>query len=131
MFTHLMNEEEKNKFLELVYKISKIDGEYAQEEEELINSYKNELGLEVIEDTEPINTLISYFGNKPKELKRIVVFEIYGMILADDKIEKNEEQVLNEIRKEFNFEEGELEDILSLVKRLQNVYDDIYNVIFK
>lgn len=131
MFTHLMNEEEKNKFLELVYKISKIDGEYAQEEEELINSYKNELGLEVIEDTESINTLISYFGNKPKELKRIVVFEIYGMILADDKIEKNEEQVLNEIRKEFNFEEGELEDILSLVKRLQNVYDDIYNVIFK
>ena len=51
------------------------------------------------------------------------------MILADDKIEKNEEQVLNEIRTEFNFEEDELEEILSLVKRLQNVYDDIYNVI--
>ena len=131
MFTHLMNEEEKNKFLELVYKISKIDGEYAEEEEELINSYKQELGLDVIEDTEPINNLIGYFANKPKELKRIVVFEVYGMILADDKIEKNEEQVLNEIRKEFNFEEDELEDILSLVKKLQNVYDDIYNVIFK
>ena len=131
MFTHLMNEEEKNKFLELVYKISKIDGEYAEEEEELINSYKQELGLEVIADTAPINELIGYFANKAKELKRIVVFEVYGMILADDKIEKNEEKVLNEIRTEFNFEEDELEEILSLVKRLQNVYDDIYNVIFK
>ncbi len=40
MFLQVMNNEEKEKFLELVYKIANIDGEYAQEEEELINNYK-------------------------------------------------------------------------------------------
>lgn len=131
MFTHLMNEEEKSKFLELVYKISNIDDEYAKEEEELINSYKKELEIEVIEDTQSIESLISYFGKKSEEIKRIVLFEIYGLILADDKIEKEEEQILEEIRKDFQFEEQELKEILSVAKRLQVVYDDIYNVIFK
>ena len=41
------------------------------------------------------------------------------------------DNIIHEIRKEFNFVEDELKDILSLAKRLQNVYDDIYNVIFK
>ena len=51
MFLQVMNMEEKMKFLEFVYKIANIDGEYAEEEIEIVNSYKNELGINEIPET--------------------------------------------------------------------------------
>ena len=41
MFLQVMNMEEKEKFLEFVYKIANVDGEYAEEEQEIIDSYKD------------------------------------------------------------------------------------------
>ena len=53
MFIERLNENEKKDFLELIYKIANCDNNFADEEEELINSYKNELGLSLIHISAP------------------------------------------------------------------------------
>lgn len=130
MFVNLLDNEGKEKFLELVYKVATIDGEFADEEKELIDSYKAELGLSTISDTGKIADLIEYFSEESKEIKKVVLFELYGMIRADDKIEDDEEQVLRLIDEKFGLTSEEAESIINVAKELQQVYDKIYEILF-
>ncbi|MDD5999551.1 MAG: hypothetical protein PUC55_07625 [Lachnospiraceae bacterium] len=130
MFLQVMNMEEKEKFLEFVYKIANVDGEYAEEEQEIIDSYKNELELNEIHDTCDIDGLISYFSGKETSLKKIVLFETIGLVYADDKLVKEEEDILNKITATFGLSDEVIENIKITAKKLQDVYDDVYGVLF-
>lgn len=130
MFANVLNSEEKEKFLELVYKVATVDGKYADEEQELVNSYKAELGLSMILDTDNVESLIGYFSLKPIEIQKIILFEMYGMIMADGKIKAEEEQILSTIYKKFNLDKEEIDAIVSVAKELQQVYDKVYDVLF-
>ena len=129
MFLNVMEVEERKKFLELAFKLAQIDGDYAEEEEEIINSYKAELGITEIEDTLSIDELISYFSSKNDTVKKVVLFEVYGMIRADDKTEKSEEEVFDNIKSQFNISADVVEQIVSVADELQNVYDKLYDVL--
>lgn len=130
MFLQVMNMEEKMKFLEFVYKIANIDGEYAEEEIEIVNSYKNELGINEISETDDINGIIEYFSTKEEVLKRIIIFETMGLINADNKIEPEEADLMNKMVKSFHLDSEVVEKIDMVAKRLQDVYDDVYTAIF-
>lgn len=130
MFLQVMNMEEKMKFLEFVYKIANIDGEYAEEEIEIVNSYKNELGINEIPETDDINGIIEYFSTKEEVLKRIIIFETMGLINADNKIEPEEADLMNKMVKSFHLDSKVVEKIDMVAKRLQDVYDDVYTAIF-
>ena len=130
MFLQVMNTEEKEKFLELVYKIANIDGEYAEEEQEIVNSYKNELGLSKVPETSDIDGLVRYFSAKATELKKIVLFETVGLINADEKIEKEEPDLLDKMSGAFGLDKDVVDRIKSVAKKLQDVYDEVYSALF-
>lgn len=130
MFLQTMNTEEKERFLEFVYKVANIEGEFTEEEQEIINSYKNELGLSEIPETSNIEGLIGYFSTKADEMKKIVLFEIIGLINADDKIAKEEEDILSKVVASFDLDNEVVERIKSAAKKLQDVYDEVYEVLF-
>lgn len=130
MFLQVMNTEEKEKFLELVYKIANIDGEYAEEEQEMVNSYKNELGLSKVPETSDIDGLVRYFSAKATELKKIVLFETVGLINADEKIEKEEADLLDKMSRAFGLDKDVVDRIKSVAKKLQDVYDEVYSALF-
>lgn len=130
MFLQVMNMEEKEKFLEFIYKIANIEGEYAEEEQELINSYKNELGVFEIHDTSNIEELIDYFATKTVEMKKIILFEVIGMINADDKVASEEEELLNKVTASFGLDNGITQKIKVVAKKLQDVYDEVYDILF-
>lgn len=130
MFANVMNQSEKEKFLELIYKIAQCDEEYSEEEEEILNNYKAELGMENVNDTDTLEGLVVFFAGKSSELKKIVFFELYGMIMADRKIEKNEAELMEMIEKAFGLPESQYRDIISVAEDLRNVYERIYEVLF-
>ena len=130
MFLQVMNTEEKMKFLELVYKVANIDGEFAEEEVEIVNSYKNQLGIDKIPETDDINGIIEYFSTKAQALKRIIVFETIGLINADNKIETEETDLIDKMVKCFQLDNEVVEKIDRVAKKLQDVYDEVYTAIF-
>lgn len=130
MFLQVMNKEEKTKFLEFVYKLANVDGDFAEEEQEILNSYKSELGLNEISDTSDIDGLIAYFSTTENTIKKIVLFETIGLIQADDKIKKEEELVLNKITSSFALSNEEVNKINSIAKKMQEVYDEVFEVLF-
>ena len=130
MFVHVMGKEEREKFLELIYKIANIDGDYVAEEEELIDSYKAELELSDIKDTDTIEEIIDYFSSKSESIRKIVLFEVYGMINADGKIDNSEEKLFNLSQEKFGISEQQTKAIINVAEELQKVYDKVYDVLF-
>ena len=130
MFVQVMEKEEREKFLELIYKIANIDGDYAEEEEELIDSYKTELELSDIKDTDTIEEIIDYFSSKSESIRKIVLFEVYGMINADGKIDISEEKIFNLSQEKFGISEQQTKAIINVAEELQEVYDKVYDVLF-
>lgn len=125
-----MNQAEKEKFLELIYKIAQCDDEYSEEEEDLLNNYKIELGLQDVNDTDTLEGLVNFFAVKSKELKKIVFFELYGMIMADSKIEEKEAALIEMIEAAFGLPKSQYVDIIAVADDLRKVYDRIYEVLF-
>ena len=130
MFANVMNQAEKEKFLELIYKIAQCDDEYSEEEEDLLNNYKIELGLQDVNDTDTLEGLVNFFAVKSKELKKIVFFELYGMIMADSKIEEKEAALIEMIEAAFGLPKSQYVDIIAVADDLRKVYDRIYEVLF-
>lgn len=130
MFVQVMGKEEREKFLELIYKIANIDGDYVAEEEELIDSYKAELELSDIKDTDTIEEIIDYFSSKSESIRKIVLFEVYGMINADGKIDISEEKLFNLSQEKFGISEQQTKAIINVAEELQKVYDKVYDVLF-
>ena len=131
MFVQVMEKEEREKFLELIYKIANIDGDYAAEEEELIDSYKAELELSDIKDTDTIEEIIDYFSLKSESIRKIVLFEVYGMINSDGKIDISEEKIFNLSQEKFGISEQQTKAIINVAEELQEVYDKVYDVLFQ
>ena len=116
--------------MEFAYKIVICDSEYADEEKELINNYKIELGLSEIPETSSIDELITYFSDKVATLKKIVFFEAYGLIIADGKVEKVEENILQQIKECFLLSSNEYDVLENAAIGLQKAYDIVYDAIF-
>ncbi len=128
MFLNSMSSDEKKRFLELAYKFAQIDGNYAEDEEEIINSYKAELGITDICDTGSIDDLMDFFATRSESVKRIVLFELYGMIYADGKIEESEKEVFEKLKSKFGLSEELVNKITEVADELQAVYDKIYDI---
>ncbi|SMC18748.1 hypothetical protein SAMN02745134_00655 [Clostridium acidisoli DSM 12555] len=130
MFLNLFNQEEKENFLELVYKIANLDGNYDEDEKELINNYKIELSISDIPDTTNIETLIKFFSEKSEQIQKIVWFELYAVIMADDVVAVEETKIINLVKNYFTISEDSISNIQDLAKDLKKVYERIYNYIF-
>lgn len=129
MFLNSMSTDEKERFLELAYKLAQVDGDYAEEEEEIINSYKAELGISDIGDTGSIDELIDFFATRNEPVKKIVLFELYGMICADSKIEESEKDVFEKLKTKFDLSEELVKRVTEVAGELQAVYDKVYDIL--
>ncbi len=130
MFAHTLNEEEKGKFLELVYKVALCDEDYADDEQEIITNYKAELGLTEIPETAEVEDLILYFAAKPEKTKKIVYFEVYRMVMADSVVAEAEGVILNQIKIDFDLSAEEYTEIDTAADDLQNARDRVYDAVF-
>lgn len=130
MFLNLINKEEKENFLELVYKIASCDDEFSEEEEEILNNYKLELGIETVPDTKPAEKLIAYFADRETQLKKVVFFELYGMIMADGMMVDDENAMLEKIKEAFALGDQAYADMMAAADGLQKAYDAVYTAIF-
>ena len=74
--------------------------------------------------------MVRYFSAKATELKKIVLFETVGLINADEKIEKEEADLLDKMSGAFGLDKDVVDRIKSVAKKLQDVYDEVYSALF-
>ena len=129
MYTNRLDQEEREKFLELIYKLASSDGAIDEEELELIQEYQRELSVEDIPDTDSLSGLACYFGEKDLKVRKTVLFEVCQIILSDHNVGENEQKAFDYIKKVLALDPQVTEDIVSVANDLKIIRDRIYDLI--
>lgn len=132
MYLSELNALEKGKFLELVYKAANIDSSFGNKEILVLNRYKDELGLDKIPVTAKKEGLIEFFKAASVKKQKIVLFELYGMVLADDGyISEKEAAFMQEVIDAFKVTESEIADIKRAAVALEQAYAYAHKVVLE
>ena len=129
MFLNNLNQEEKENFLSLVDQIAKVDGKYGDEEISIIENNKRELGLMEIKGDMNISELVAYFASRELSIKKIVLFEVYNLIISDDVMDRNEVKSLTLLETELGIPSKIVNQIEDVVEELNEIYSKISDIL--
>ena len=93
MYLSLLKEEQKGVFLELAYEMAFLDNEFSEKEQLMIESYCNEMGMEIppVIRARSMAELIETIKEAWEEReKKIVLFEIIGLAMIDSNYDEEE-----------------------------------------
>ena len=103
MFLNRLKIEEKKAFLMLAHHIANIDGEYADEEKEIISKYCMEMQMDDIEyDNNHFNLHEVLAEFKRENHKKIALLELMSLIYADGVVTEEEQEIIDFVVKEFD-----------------------------
>jgi hypothetical protein len=129
MFLKYLSDSDKERFIELAYKLAYANRDFPEVQRKLLGRYKEECGIRFIPNTTTKEELIAYFGGHSEEIKRIVYYEIYMLLISDDQIDADEMKVLRELRAAFGFSDEEAEKIQELGLTLKQTSHDLKKIL--
>ncbi len=129
MFVKNLSKDDREHLLNLIYLVAKIDGDYADEENEVLEKYRREMKLDELKIlSDNITDLIMYFADKETKLKKIVLFEVCSMVLADEQFVNREKVIVDTIRSSFGFTLAQANELFSLVLEQKKLNEKILEV---
>jgi DnaJ-domain-containing protein 1 len=129
MFVKDLSKDDREHLLNLIYLVAKVDGDYADEENEVLERYRREMKLEslkIISDN--VTDMILYFADKDTRIKKIVLFEVCSMVLADEQFVNREKVLVDTIRSSFGFTLAQANELFSLVLEQKKLNEKILQV---
>ncbi|MEA2029619.1 MAG: TerB family tellurite resistance protein [Campylobacterota bacterium] len=131
MYLDLLEKQEQKDFLELARYSMGLNGEHKEEEEEMLLSYKYECQL--VEYTaqrqEYIKKIISTLRGSTKKVKKIILVELFGILLADGEVCEEEAKFVDMLSSEFNIKEYEVARIQRWVEAMNDIVQEGYELI--
>ncbi len=129
MFLHLLKEENKSLFIELCEHAAQADEVLENKEKETISMYCREMGISEVELGEKrglVTVLDELSQNTEPSEKKIILFEILGLMLSDDEYVEQEEQFVYDIIEKFGIEKQIVLQMRSLLEIYKAVYRELY-----
>lgn len=125
MYLNMLNRREKHLFLALEIYISEIDGDFSDEEKQIINAHCLEMGIdnnnfELRMEGEEILKEIE--GNLDDTKKHIFFLELAGIVLADNMYYEKERQIMERLANILKIKQEEIDEAFSIIKDLKSVY---------
>jgi len=116
---------EKFAFLQLAQYLARIDGEYGNKEQDVIDEYCVEMGIDKpnifnIEDFD-LDTILGQF--KSTKSKKIVVLELMILVHIDDKFDLKEFELTKKIVERFNINNKDLKYYSYWGKAVSSLYE--------
>ncbi|MFS1437037.1 TerB family tellurite resistance protein [Shewanella sp. 10N.286.48.A6] len=124
MYLSELNIGEKKNFLELAHFSMGLNGTHKDEELEVFQSFMHECELPSYElskqqNIEGVTKVISKSSNKNK---RIVLLELFGILLADGDVCEEESNFMSKLSAAMGFEEYEMKKIHRWVLAMNDLY---------
>ena len=135
MFLNLLTEEEKHEYLNLAAIAAHTNGSLEEDEKELINAYQREMGIsDPVLDTdwsvyseEPI---FRFFSASEKSHKKIVLFEIMGLLMSDSSFDEAEKNFVFRLSEAIGLSAAEVDSISQLALQYLNLVIEIADSLF-
>ena len=133
MFLHTMTDKQKNLFMKLGIKAAEANGIVELEEKNMLKAYGIEMGIKPIYETDSNTEDIIAELNEicDDKTKRIIVFEVLGIMMSDSEYDEKEKAFVNEIISAFSIPSDQKDEMLGLLKEYANVFKKISNLILQ
>lgn len=115
MLLEVLNNEEKMRFLDLAYYMINADNTKIMSEEEVLESYKNEMGE--IEQYKKLNPekAINILKKSSKMARRVILLNLIKISLADDFYHSEEHLIIEDLLAEWDISASKKAELVKLV----------------
>lgn len=125
MYLSQLSNEKKHLFLDLEIYLSKVDGDFSDEERQIIDAHCIEMHIDNnnYECEFPLDTVISKLSNEcSKQEKHIIFLELAAMVWADNVFHDNEKQLINRLAETLKISDDRVKSAFALIKQLKETY---------
>lgn len=124
MYLSTLEKGQKELFLDLCIILSESDGDFSETEKETIDKFCIEMNIPSrYEAKKDADTTLAMLNESCSEyVKRSLVLEIIGIVIADGKYADAEKEILIKLSKVFSISYGEIEKMIGVVKELWLIY---------
>jgi len=129
MFLSELSTNEKEAFLGLCYEAARANEIIEKEEIELIKSYCNEMEIAYLNEEEAwdYDPSIQTISTSTLRIRKIVLFEIIGLMLADGEYDAKEKKAVSQMGEKIGLTEQEVDDITSMLMDYYDIVELINN----
>ena len=131
MYLDLLKEDEQKDFLELARYAMGLNGEHKEDEEIILTSYKFECQL--VDYTacrqDEIEEVISNLAASTKKIRKVILVELFGILLADGEVCSAEDSFINQLAKNFRIKEHEVSRIKRWVEAMNDIVREGHELI--
>ena len=133
MFLGMLEEEQKELFLDLAIKAAASSGGIAIEEKNMLKSFAKELQIPPkYQCRKRVTGIIDRLKAISDEKSlRIVMFEILAEMYSDSEYDETERQFIATMAESFNISQDTVNEMDSLLKRYAKLYRDICELVLK
>lgn len=133
MYLSELNIGEKKNFLELARYSMRLNGQLKSEEREIYQSFVQECGLleYQLEKQDNISSVVKVLSKSSEKHKRIILVELFGILLADGEVCANEQGFMDKLAKYFVIESYEMKKIQRWVEAMNDLVTEGYALIDK
>jgi len=110
MYLSLLNEKQKESFMDLAYLLSSVDGDFSDEEQMVMDSYLGELGIsyDYEANAKTLDAAIGHLLSNgcDESDKKVILFELVSLAMSDENFDQNEKAFIERLCVSFGFESG-------------------------
>ncbi|MFH1051093.1 MAG: hypothetical protein V1779_09240 [bacterium] len=122
MFLGVLNQKEKENFIELAYYIARCDSDFSSFEKNWISRCSNEMNLENYEvQNKSLDSIIEEFSDSSFVSKTSILLEILELMLADTTYHIKEKEVVKKLCESWNITDEQFENIIFWLKDKNNI----------
>lgn len=125
MFLQMLNNRERELFLDACYYASRSDEVILESEEELVKAYCREMDIGIPEVLEPdcsLDTVTKEFSKSDKQIKNAVLCELLGVLFVDGQFLDVERDFFYSFAKDIGVSE---DDAITIEKALKDYYENV------
>ncbi|NQZ04688.1 TerB family tellurite resistance protein [Idiomarina sp.] len=131
MFLSELNIGERKNFLELAHYSMGLNGEHKDVESMVFNSFVHECDLPgyKLQKQDKIESILKVLSKSSDKHKRILVIELYGILLADGEVCASEADFMEQLADEFGFDKKQVAELQSWVEQMNSLVEKGYDLV--
>lgn len=133
MFLHLLNNEQRELFLDLAIKATEANGVVEIEEKNMLKAFSIEMQIPFRYTTKKTtDEILSRLSDITTEKeKKILSFELIGILLADGIYDEEEKTFMIQISERANISMDVIEKMINVLDEYRNIFEKICDIVLK
>lgn len=133
MYLNLLDENEKKGFLLLAHHAMEIDGVITDEERMIVNNFIFECHLldYDVNRSDNLEEAISSFEKSNMRVKKVVLLELLGVLLADRHYHETEKEFIKSLSEKFSVKDFEVSRMARWVEAMNDLVQEGYSLLGK